>query len=297
MAKIQPSADNKCMVSIWIIIGLILATISVSVLGASFSVVGLSALFSGAMLAVCAMAISLEFAKFVLAAYVHQRWLFLNKVFRSYLVFAIVVLSIITSMGIFGFLSDAYQSASTAIDEETIKLEALKTEQTHNTAEIERLYKAIDEIPEKRISKKMKARADAEPAILELTKKNEAILAKLTQSNLRMLDVKKRVGPLIYIARAFQLEIDAVVKYLIMIFVSVFDPLAICLVIATSQALESRKKRRFQAAVEEIEEEKATMSTEVATVTKSEPELDEVIQMRFSDLAEETNSEIDRKAE
>ncbi len=285
MVQFETDADNKSMVSIWIIIGLILATASVSVLGASFSVAGLSALFSGAALAVCAMAISLEFAKFVLAAYIHQRWNFLNKVFRSYLVFAIVVLSVITSMGIFGFLSDAYQSASIAIDTETIKLESLKSKQAHNTAEIERLYKAIDEVPANRISRKMKARAEAEPAILEFTKSNELLLASITESNLRMLDIKKRVGPLMYIARAFQMDIDSVVKYLILIFVSVFDPLAICLVISTNQALETRKQKRKEPETE----------PEVVTEVSVTPEQD-VIQMRFSETTENLNLEKDRKA-
>ena len=64
--------------------------------------------FLVAVIAVWAMAASLEFAKFVLAAYLHQTWKQQNLVFKSYLSFAIVVLSIITSVGIYGFLSDAY---------------------------------------------------------------------------------------------------------------------------------------------------------------------------------------------
>ncbi len=234
------------MVSLWIIIGLFLATLSVSILGAAFSIVGLGALFSGAALAVWAMAGSLEFAKFVLAAYIHQRWDALNRIYRTYLVFAIFVLSAITSMGIFGFLSDAYQSASSAIDGETIKLESLKAQQESNTKEIARLTKAIDEIPDSRISRKMKFRAETEPAILQLTKSNEEVMANITQSNLKLLDIKKRVGPLIYIARAFQIDVDTAVKYLILVFVSVFDPLAICLVIAFNQAIESRRKYKLE---------------------------------------------------
>jgi hypothetical protein len=289
------------MVSLWIIIGLILATLSVSALGATFSIVGLGALFSGAALAVWVMAGSLEFAKFVLAAYLHQRWLHLNKVFRAYLVFAIFVLSFITSMGIFGFLSDAYQSASSAIDAENIKFDALKAQQEHNTNEIARLNKAIDEIPDNRISRKMKARAEAEPMILQLTKSNDQILTNLTQSNLRMHEIKKRVGPLIYIARAFQVEIDTAVKYLIFTFVIVFDPLAICLVIATSQALETRRRRIVP--TQNKNESQAEPFTFTATEKSSTPpdltaELapaptePEVLEMRFS----ESEDNKDRKA-
>lgn len=233
------------MIGIWVIIGLILSAVCVSVLGAAFSVVGLGALFSGAMIAVWAMAGSLEFAKFVLAAYLHQRWKELNLVFRSYLTFAVVVLSLITSMGIFGFLSDAYQSSSHEIEEVNIKITNLKSQQKLNEAEILRLNKAIDEIPDSRVSKKIKARAEAEPRISALTKGSEEIDRKIGAANLQLHEIKKKIGPLVYIARATNRDIDTIVTYLILVFVSVFDPLAICLVIATSEALQARRRQKL----------------------------------------------------
>ncbi|MBC7419774.1 MAG: hypothetical protein H7328_03510 [Bdellovibrio sp.] len=235
------------MVALWITIGLVVSTLCVSILGATFSVVGIGALFSGALLAVWAMAGSLELAKFVLAAYVHQRWANLNLAFKSYMVFAIVVLSLITSMGIFGFLSDAYQSASLAMDSGNIKIEAKKTQLANYKNEIARINKSIDEIPDARISRKMKARTEADPMIQSLNLKVEGIEKEISEANLDMLEIKKKVGPLIYVARAFNMDIDSVVKYFILIFVSVFDPLAICLVIAMSQAIESRKRKNLVA--------------------------------------------------
>lgn len=229
------------MIALWVIVGLIISTVAVSILGAAFSVDGLAALFSGAVLAVSLMAASLEFAKFVLAAYLHQRWNYLNKVFRTYLTFAIVVLSLITSMGIFGFLSNAYQSASSVLDAENIKLASLKTQIRLNNEEIVRLTKAIDEVPERRVTKKMELRATNEPAIAALTKQTKDLEKQITGSDLEILKVQQKVGPLVYISKAFKMSLDDVVKYLIMIFVLVFDPLAICLVIATSEAIASRK--------------------------------------------------------
>jgi hypothetical protein len=230
------------MVAIWVIIGLIVSAACVSALGAAFSVVGLGALFSGAMLAVWAMAGSLEFSKFVLAAYLHQRWKELNILFRAYLVFAVVVLSLITSMGIFGFLSDAYQSSSHEIEEVNIKIANLRSQQKLNEAEIARLNKAIDEIPDSRVSKKIKARAESEPRISALTKESEEIDRKIGTANLKLHEIKKKIGPLVYIARATNKDIDTIVTYLILVFVIVFDPLAICLVIATSEAIEARRR-------------------------------------------------------
>ncbi len=253
------------MVAIWVIVGLILSAACVSVLGAAFSVVGLGALFSGAMVAVWAMAGSLEFSKFVLAAYLHQRWRDLNLVFKSYLVFAVVVLSLITSMGIFGFLSDAYQSSSHEIEEVNIKIANLRSQQKLNEAEIVRLNKAIDEIPDSRVSKKIKARAEAEPRISALTKESEAVDRKIGTANLQLHEIKKKIGPLVYIARALNKDIDTVVTYLILVFVSVFDPLAICLVIATSEAIEARRRAKLNPPKQEVTPAPVPMAAQTLT--------------------------------
>lgn len=233
------------MVSLWITIGLVIAAVSVSSLGAFFSITGLGALFSGALVAVWLMAGSLEFSKFVMAAYLHQTWGNLNKIYRSYLVFSVVVLSVITSIGVFGFLSQAYQSASSVLEAENIKLQNIMTQKQLSVAEIARLNRSIDEIPENRITRRLKARAEIEPAIQELNKKIATGEREIAAANLTILDVKKKVGPLIYIAKTFNMDIDVVVRYLILIFVSVFDPLAICLVIASTHAIESHRTGRF----------------------------------------------------
>jgi membrane protein implicated in regulation of membrane protease activity len=253
------------MVSLWITIGLVIAATGVASLGAFFSITGLGALFSGAMLAVWLMAGSLEFAKFVLAAYLHQTWKNLNVVYRGYLTFAIVVLSIITSTGIYGFLSDAYQSASSVLESETVKLESIKTQQSLITTELTRLNKLIDEIPENRISRRMKMRAEIEPQIQELNKKYADGERILTQSNLKIIEVKKKVGPLIYIAKALNMNIDHVVSGLILVLVSVFDPLAICLVIAATHAIGSYRSE----SVKEREEQEDVGSKSKAPTPKT----------------------------
>lgn len=287
------------VISLWITIGLILSAASVASLGAYFSIVGLGALFSGAAMAIFLMAGSLEFAKFTLAAYLHQTWKNLNKVYRAYLTFAIVVLSVITSLGIFGFLSDAYQSASTVLEGENIKLAAIKSQQKLISDEIARLNRSIDEIPANRISKRLAARAEIEPVIKDLTKKFSDGDKGITAANLTILEVQKKVGPLMYISRSFKMDIDTVVKYLILIFVSVFDPLAICLVIASTHAIESR--RHLKAAVAEPAAAPVEKSVAVAkpapqplpvqeipvpVETKSEPD-DIIVQMNFKDELED----------
>ncbi len=258
------------MISLWITIGLIIAATSVSTLGAYFSIVGIGALFSGALIAVCLMAGSLEFAKFVLAAYLHQTWKKINLVFKVYMTFAIFVLSFITSIGIYGFLSDAYQSTSFTLEAETVKLENFKKQSELATTEIDRLQYSIEEIPENRVTKRLEARKAIEPRILELNKKVEDNEKEVTAANLKILDVKKKVGPLIYIAKALNVSIDQTVKYLILVFVLVFDPLAICLVIASTFALDTRRRPHLYVDKEELTLEKAMFAEKSASVVATE---------------------------
>ena len=230
------------MTSLWVLIGLIIGATGVSGLGAAFSVFGLADLFSGAALSVILMSSALEFSKFFIAAYLHQAWPRLRWIFKTYLFVSVVVLSLITSMGIFGYLSSAYQEASSKLETENIKLASLKAEHLRYTGEIDRLNKSIDEIPATRISKKMKARTEVEPVIAKLNEQIAKVAQQTTEAELHIIEVKKRVGPLIYIAKAFNTDIDTVVKYLILVFVLVFDPLAICMVIAVSESLASRPR-------------------------------------------------------
>lgn len=240
--KNSSSPHPQVTVQLWVVCGLAISAVGVSALGAWFSIEGLGKLFAGAVVSVWIMAGALEIAKFTIAAFLHQVWPRLNVLFKAYLLASVFTLSGITSLGIFGFLSDAYQESSTILESETIKLETLKAEQKRVEQDIERINKSIEEIPDSRISRKMKARAEAEPAILDLRKKQETLQAELTQASLKVLAVKGKVGPLIYIARVFQIDIDTVVKYLILAFVFVFDPLALCLVVAFSMALKIRKE-------------------------------------------------------
>lgn len=232
------------MISTWIFIGLILAATSISAIGAAFSIFGLMALFSGATIAVGIMAGSLELAKFVLAAYLHQRWKSIHFAMKTYMTMSIVVLSIITSLGIFGFLSSAYQSATKVLEAETIQQNVLNVRRNYLNGEINRLQKSIDEIPVTMISKKLKVQAEFEPQLKDLKKQMSEVEGLATASELKILAVKDKVGPLIYISRSFKMDIDNVVKYMIMILVTVFDPLAICLVIALSEASSTSRQNQ-----------------------------------------------------
>ena len=228
----------------WVVIGLIVSAVAVSALGAAFSILGLGKLFAGAVISISLMAGALELAKFTIAAYLHQAWKQVNVVARVYMVSAIAISSLITSMGIFGFLSGAYQESSALLQVENIKIGSLKDEKSRIDQEIQRINRIVEEIPDSRITKKLKTRQEVEPMILDLKKKQEKVIDQITAAELVILDVTKKVGPLIYIGKLFGADVDSVVKYLILAFVFVFDPLAICLVLAVSQSMAQRKNPR-----------------------------------------------------
>lgn len=281
------------MVQLWVVLGLAISATAVSILGAAFSILGLGKLFSGAVLAVWLMAGSLELAKFVVAAYLHQTWSQLGLAFRSYLLSSVMILSLITSMGIFGFLSDAYTTSSSVLETESIRLQRLENEQQQATAEIDRLTRSVDEIPDRRITKKLKARAEIEPMIRVLQEKSVKATAEIADAKIKIVEVKQKVGPLIYIAKSFNKDIDSVVKYLILVFVSVFDPLAICLVVALSDALRKRASAKAQPLAQRTSQRQDPPQEEVASpgsvdadkagLTPENPPPPATLRLRFAD--------------
>lgn len=270
------------------VIALAISALLVSVLAATFSVSGLARLFTGAAVAVTMMGAALELSKFVAAAFLHRVWNRLNVFYRSYLLLSVIVLSAITSMGIFGFLSDAYQASSSDLQMYAVKINAMKDEQARNNNEIARLNRSVDEIPANRVSKRLELRAQIEPQMKDLLSKNDKAADEIKQMDLKVLEIKNKVGPLIYIAKAFNQDIDTVVKWLILVFVSVFDPLAICLVIATSEALRMRSMGY-------LDFPKSVGSLLRQRDEKNLPPADQVVEMRFATAANKDSAKESQK--
>jgi len=260
------------------VVTLAISALLVSVLAATFSVSGLSRLFTGAAFAIILMGGALELSKFVAAAFLHRVWDRLNIFYRTYLLMSVIVLSAITSMGIFGFLSDAYQASSSDLQMYAVKISAMKDDQARNNAEIARLNHMADEIPANRVTKKIEIRNQIEPQLKEFFAKNEKAADEIKQMDLKVLEIKNKVGPLIYIAKAFNQDIDTVVKWLILVFVSVFDPLAICLVIATSEALRMRSLGYL-----DLPKSITQLGRKSKSKDNSSTSADQIVEMRFSE--------------
>ena len=221
---------------------------------AFFSVFGLSKLFAGATKEVIVMAGSLEFGKLISASFLYRYWDKVNKALRSYLLVGIITLVGITSAGIFGFLSNAYQGATIEFEKETTKL--LYKEDRLSQLEEDKLYLkeeleiAISELPDNYITAKRQLRADYNPKVLEINDQILGIKAEIGNLKTALVETGVDVGPAIYLARVFGTDIDTVVKFFIFILIFVFDPMAVVLVICYNVVLLDRQGSKYKPKIE-----------------------------------------------
>lgn len=223
---------------------LLIATITVSITGALFSISGLATLFGGAAFSVAVMAGALELSKFIVVGFIYRYWGHIHGPLRSYLIFSVVVLMVITSIGIFGYLSHAYQIASGDLHARLIEIESLENENRRIQDQIKEIRGFIDNIPDSRISRKFEFQKEYDPQLRELRAQSDRTLKQVDQKKLEMLGVHTKAGPIVYLAKSLNTDIDTVVKWLILLFVSVFDPLAVSLVFCLNLLVRLREKYR-----------------------------------------------------
>ena len=212
---------------------------------AFYSVFGLSKLFSGATLAVIIMAGSLEFAKLVSASFLYRYWTKVNTWLKYYMTVGVVTLVLITSAGIFGFLSNAYQGATIEFEKESTKLlykeDRLSQLEEDKQYLKEELELAISELPDNYITAKRQLRADYNPKVLEMNDQILDVKSEIGDLKTALIETGIDVGPAIYLARAFGTDVDSVVKFFIFILIFVFDPMAVALVISYNIAMVNRQ--------------------------------------------------------
>ena len=222
-----------------------LAALLVAGSAAFYSVFGLSKLFSGATLAVIIMAGSLEFAKLVSASFLYRYWTKVSGWLKYYMVIGVVTLVLITSAGIFGFLSNAYQGATIEFEKESTKL-LYKEDRLDQLEEDKQYLKdelefAIAELPDNYITAKRNLRADYNPKVLEMNDQILDVKSEIGDLKTALIETGIDVGPAIYLARAFGTDVDSVVKFFIFILIFVFDPMAVALVISYNIAMVNRQ--------------------------------------------------------
>ncbi len=248
------------------------SALSVSASAAFYSVYGLSKLFAGAQFQVIIMAGSLEFAKLVTASLLYQYWDTINKVLRIYLSIATFILVLITSMGIYGFLSAAYQDTYNQLTINQNQVEFLDQKREFYENDVIRYDKELE-----RISNNISTLSNAKSRTIQVRdtsvvggvrttistselrlaqnrinveeenrksvqSKREIVADSLQKYQLAILDLKSNnevageLGPLQYLSGLTGTPMDKIINILLLIIIFVFDPLAISLVVAANFA-------------------------------------------------------------
>ena len=268
------------------------SALSVSGSAAFYSVFGLSKLFAGAQIEVIIMAGSLEVAKLVIASLLYQYWDTINKILRTYLTLAAVILVLITSMGIYGFLSAAYQETYANLLVNNNKIEFLEEKSKFYEDDLQRYDKDLAQISSNiSILSNAKAssiqvrdttvsggvRSTISTAELRLSQKRieveeenrksvqekrQVAADSLQKFKLEILnlnnnsEVAGELGPLKYLSGLTDTPMDVIINILLLIIIFVFDPLAIALVVAANFAFaHAYPKRQENLYGEKIEPE------------------------------------------
>ena len=258
-----------------------LSALSVSASAAFYSVSGLSKLFAGASLEVIIMASSLEVAKLVIASLLYQYWDRLNKGLRAYLTVAAGVLILITSMGIYGFLSAAYQETANKagnLDAQVALVETrrnnVQEQLTVYSAEKESINRAVADLraglANNVIQYKDKdgnlitttssaTRKALEKQLDQAVERQTTINTKVDELNEQLFeyeteiveiktgnDLTGELGPLKYLSGLTGVAMDKIINVLLLVIIFVFDPLAIALVVAANFAFAQIKPKTVE---------------------------------------------------
>ena len=302
------------------------SALSVSTSAAFYSVSGLSKLFAGASLEVIIMAGSLEFAKLVTASLLYQYWDTINKTLRTYLSIATVVLVLITSMGIYGFLSAAYQetySKLSAVENQKgfiqQKIDFYQNDVTRYDTEIERISSNISTLSNAKAStiqvrdtsvsggfrqtisttelRMAQNRINIEEENRKLAQAKRTIASdSLQKFQLQVLEldnnteVAGELGPLQYLSGLTGYSMDKIINVLLLIIIFVFDPLAISLVIAANFAFDQaypKRKYRDNLYGEKIEDIEVKDAEGIKTLEEFEKNLDNIEKIKKWEAAEQ----------
>jgi len=252
----------------------LIAALALASSAAYYSVYGISKLFSAAAISVAIMAGTLEASKLIAATYLHRYWKKINFLFKLYLTSAVLILMIITSIGIYGFLTAAYQKTANELfvmDKEISVIEMKKSRYNEQLdgyiSEKIQLASSITELTKGLSNNKIQWRDKETNQIITSTSsrtrkvlqtqlddfktqrnkvsvKIEGLTDSITKLDLKVLDlqsnsdVANEVGPLKYVSELLNRPMNQVVNWFILIFIFVFDPLAVVLLIAANKAFE-----------------------------------------------------------
>ena len=241
----------------------LLTALLLSAVAAYFSIAGLMAIFSSAVIPIAVMGGTLELAKIVTASWLYRNWKTAPLLFRYYLVSSTIILSLITSLGIFGYLSKAHNDQNLVSGDVQSKIaiydEKIKTARENieaNRKQLKQMDEAVDQVMGRSTDEKG---ADKAVSVRRNQSRDRNALAKDIEANQKLIatlndeaapiraevrKVEAEVGPIKYIAALIYTEqtvdvLEKAVRWVIIALVIVFDPLAILLLIAANMSLRN----------------------------------------------------------
>jgi hypothetical protein len=263
-----------------IVLGVALA---ISGVAAFYSIVGLMAIFSASALSIAVMGSVLEVGKLATASWLYQNWKKVPRFLKYYLTGAVVILMFITSMGIFGYLSKSHIDAGTGTSELYVKLERLdsnieseRKSISRAEGQLENLDFALERYIElNAVSKGLRKRDEQKPerdalaqTVDDSQDKIDIYLDERAEIQLKIKSFEVEVGPLKYISALLFGEnesvnyLDKAVRYVIILLIFVFDPLAVLMLIAANMSLKEEKNKRKRR--ERKNQPKNAMTTKVS---------------------------------
>lgn len=205
----------------------LLVAFTVAGCAAYFSIYGLVLIFSGAATAVIAMAASLEIGKLVMTSIMFNYYKALPFLVKIYGFLAIIALMVITSVGIYGFLSGAYQQSQAPLALIDQKMNLAKEEHERKIARLKQMDDTIASISSNYVTKRLEEKRQQAVEREQLIKRIDELDQQIFQYSSTKLETEVHIGPIIKIAEAFNLPKDQAAHYLILLFIFVFDPLAV----------------------------------------------------------------------
>jgi len=244
----------------FLIIITFLSAISISIIAAGYSIIGLATLFAGAAVPIIAMGTALEIGKLIAASWLYNNWRssFVPLSLKTYLFSAVVVLVFITSMGIFGFLSKAHLEQVQPTTGNEIKINSINTQLSQQETIINRAEKTLAQLDKsievylnneyatrglKERKKQEEERNTLQSTINNATDKIVELQTQKANLQLQQDKIEAEVGPIKYVAELIygkesaKSHFDEAVRIVILILIFVFDPLAVLLLIAANISL------------------------------------------------------------
>lgn len=238
---------------------LMLVALAITSVAGYFSILGLMAIFPASPIAIAAMGIVLELAKLVTASWVYRNWKIANRLLKTYFTIAVVVLSFITSMGVFGYLSKAHIEHTTVGGSAQLQIAQLESQKTSAERRLKNAQTSLDTLDRLTTSENIldanfiRNRQKRERAALNKEIEAAATNIQTIETNLiplktETLKLEAEVGQIKYVAELFygsgdNATIDKAVRMMIIILIFVFDPLAILLIIAANMTFLGLTKR------------------------------------------------------